>query len=105
MLPKDLSRKFGGIGPLVLCYKISKFINIVDVRTMETFEVDSATYWKTPFTALLDRSTLVPYLIINIENPDFEVNESKAAKRNRFKLAETEVQRDSDIGVNDQTYF
>lgn len=72
---------------------------------METYEIDSATYWKYPFTALLDRSTLKPYVVINIENVDFEVNESRAAKRNRFKLAEIEVQRDCDIGVTDQTFF
>ena len=34
LLPKPLSKDLGGIGPLVLVYKISKFIHIVDVQTM-----------------------------------------------------------------------
>jgi nonsense-mediated mRNA decay protein 3 len=105
MLPEKLSRKFGGIGPLVLCYKISKSINIVDVKTMETYEIDNATYWKYQFGSFMTRSELTPFVVVNIENVDFEVNESKAAKRNKFKLAEVEVQRDSDIGVTDKTYF
>lgn len=42
---------------------------------------------------------------MNVDNADFEVNESKAAKRMKFKFAEVEVQRDSDIGITDQTYF
>jgi nonsense-mediated mRNA decay protein 3 len=42
---------------------------------------------------------------VNIDNADFSVNESKAAKRMKFKFAEAEVQRDSDIGISDQTYF
>ena len=105
MLPDKLSRKFGGIGPLVLCYKISKSINIVDVKTMEAYEIDNATYWKYQFGPLLSRSDLVPFVVVNIDNVDFNVNESKAAKRNKFKLAEVEVQRDSDIGVTDKTYF
>jgi len=105
LLPQKLSRECGGIGPLVCCYKISKSINIVDVVTMETYEIDSATYWKNPFYSLLTRPNMVQFRIRNIDNADFDVNESRAAKRNRFKFAEAEVQRESDIGVNDKTYF
>ena len=34
LLPKSLSKELGGIGPLVLVYKISNFVNIVDIKTM-----------------------------------------------------------------------
>ena len=34
MLPKFLSKDLGGIGPIVLVYKISKFIHIVDINSM-----------------------------------------------------------------------
>lgn len=34
ILPKSLSQKMGGIGPMVLVYKITKFIHIVDIKTM-----------------------------------------------------------------------
>ena len=34
LLPKSLSKELGGIGPLVLVYKISTFVHIVDVITM-----------------------------------------------------------------------
>ncbi|CAI2387566.1 unnamed protein product [Moneuplotes crassus] len=105
LLPKKLSRDLGGIGPLVLCYKISKSINIVDVVTMETSEIDSASYWKNPFSSLITRPQAIAYVVRNIDNADFDVNESRAAKRNKFKFAEVEVQRYSEVGVNDQTYF
>lgn len=36
LLPRPLQLKLGGIGPLVLCYKISNAIHIVDCITMET---------------------------------------------------------------------
>lgn len=36
LLPKPLQNKLGGIGPLVLCYKISNAIHLVDCITMET---------------------------------------------------------------------
>lgn len=34
LLPKQLARELGGIGPLVIVYKISKFIHIVDINSM-----------------------------------------------------------------------
>lgn len=40
LLPSKLAKDLGGIGPLVLVYKISKFVHIVDVQTMRTFEID-----------------------------------------------------------------
>jgi len=40
ILPKALAKDLGGIGPLVLVYKISKFVHIVDINTMQTYEVD-----------------------------------------------------------------
>jgi hypothetical protein len=40
ILSKSLSTKLGGVGPMVLVYKISKFIHIVDIKTMQTFEID-----------------------------------------------------------------
>ena len=40
LLPKPLSRELGGIGPLVLVYKISNFVNIVDIKSMQTYEID-----------------------------------------------------------------
>lgn len=45
IMPKELSKKLGGIGPMVLVYKISKSVHILDVKTMQPFEIDRATYW------------------------------------------------------------
>jgi nonsense-mediated mRNA decay protein 3 len=105
LLSKELSKKLGGIGPLVLCYKISKSINIVDCVTMETMELDSPSYWKNPFVALMSRPSLSSFVIMNIEKPELFLDESRAAQRNKFKFAEVEVQRDSDFGVNNKSYF
>jgi len=58
MLPKNMAKEMGGIGPLVLVYKISKFVHIVDIHSMQTYEVDGASYWKNPFKALLTRERL-----------------------------------------------
>jgi nonsense-mediated mRNA decay protein 3 len=81
ILPKALSRKLGGIGPMVLVYKISKFVHIVDIKTMQTFEIDKSAYWKHCFKATLGRERMSEFVIINIENVDNDFNSSRAAIR------------------------
>lgn len=85
LLPKGLAKELGGIGPIVLVYKISKFIHIVDINTMQTFEVDQITYWKTPFKALFGRERLTEFIVLDIETIDTNMNDSRAALKQKFK--------------------
>ena len=78
MLPKYLAKDLGGIGPMVVVYKISKFIHIIDIHTMQTYEVDPVTYWKNPFKALLGRERLTEFIVLDIENVDTDLNDSRA---------------------------
>lgn len=95
------------MGPLVLVYKISTFVNIVDVLTMKTYEMDGNQYWKHQFKALCGRDRLSEFIVLNIENTDFgdSLNVSRAAAKQRFKMVQVEIARVSDYGVNDQTFI
>ena len=104
MLPKELARLLGGIGPLVIVYKISKFIHIVDINTMQTFEVDQMAYWKSPFKALLSRERLTEFIVLDIEEVDTNMNDSRAAIKQKFRQVRVEVARTADFGVNCQSY-
>jgi nonsense-mediated mRNA decay protein 3 len=79
ILPKALSKSLGGIGPMVLVYKISKAVHFVDIKTMQTFELDRAAYWKDIFKATLGRDRLSEFVVLNIENMDNDFNSSRAA--------------------------
>jgi len=81
ILPKALSKQLGGIGPMVLVYKISKFINIIDIKTMQTFEIDKQSYWSDKFGAVLGRDRLSEFVVLNIENMDNDLNSSRAVMR------------------------
>lgn len=81
ILPKPLSKLLGGIGPMVLCYKISQFVHIVDIKTMRTYEIDKKMFWKHQFKAVLGRDRMTEYVVINIENMDNDLNHSRAAIR------------------------
>lgn len=105
ILPKALSRELGGLGPMVLVYKISTFVHIVDVFTMRTYEVDQVLYWKYTFLGMCGKDRLVEFIVLNIENTDFEVNVSRAAHRQKFKFVQVEIARKSDFGHNDKTFI
>lgn len=105
ILPKKLSREFGGIGPMILVYKITKSIHILDINTMRTFEIDQVSYWKNPFKQLIGRDRLSEFVVLDIENLDTNVNDSRAAIKQKFRHIKVEVARKSDLGHNDQTYF
>lgn len=88
-----------------MCFKISKSIHLVDVTTMQTIEVDSPAYWKTPFFSIQNRIHFRKFIIINIDEPNFDPNESKAAERKSYKLVEVEVTREEEFGVMDRTFI
>jgi hypothetical protein len=48
---------------------------------MKTHEVAAQKYWETMFTACCSRDRLTEFIVLNIEEVDFEVNTSKAAAR------------------------
>ena len=90
---------------MVLVYKISKFVHIVDIKTMQTFEIDKQTYWKDSFKAVLGRDRLSEFIVLGIENIDNDFNSSRAALRQRFRQVQVEVARKEDFGVNDRTFI
>jgi len=48
---------------------------------MRTHEVAAQKYWENMFTAVCSRDRLVEFVVLNIEEVDFDVETSKAAAR------------------------
>jgi hypothetical protein len=61
-------------------------------------------YWKCPFKALLTRERLSEFVVMDIENIDTNMNDSRAAIKQKFRQVRVEVARSEDLGVNDRTY-
>ncbi|KAF9739209.1 ribosome-binding protein [Paraphaeosphaeria minitans] len=97
VLPIPLARKIGNISPLTLCNRIGTSINLIDPATLQTAEVDTSVYWRTPFRSLADVQELVEFIVLDIE----PMGQSKG----RHFLAEATVSRASDMGSNDSTYY
>lgn len=96
-LPIKLAKSIGNISPLALCYRVGTSINLLDPSTLQTADVPTATYWRSPFKNLADVQELVEFVVLDIE--------SLGQQSGRFFLAEATVARASDLGTNDRSYF
>ncbi|KAF7596736.1 ribosome-binding protein [Aspergillus hancockii] len=96
-LPIKLARSIGNISPLTLCHRVGTTINLLDPNTLQTSEVPTGIYWRSPFRNLADVTELVEFIVMDIE--------PLGRSNGRFHLAEATVARASDLGSNNQTYF
>lgn len=96
-LPIKLAQQIGNIAPLTICHRVGTSINLIDPRTLQTADVSTPIYWRTPFISIADVQELVEFVIMDIE--------IVGISSGRFLPAEATVARASDLGVNDTTYF
>lgn len=96
-LPIKLAQSVGNIAPLLICNRVGTAINLLDPNTLQTADISSPVYWRSPFRFLADVQELVEFVVMDIE----PIGPSKG----RLLLAETTVARASDLGSNSTTYF
>lgn len=61
-------KEFGGIGPVMLCYKTSTNVHLIDPLTFEVIDFDENTYWRHEFKSYIDRSVLQEFMIQNVSD-------------------------------------
>jgi len=88
ILDKETSKELGGIGPILLCYKQSSKIHLVDPMTFYSFEFDGSSYWKHGFRSYVDRTCMVEFIIINVEE---EIDYSKKYSRHSTSVVSQDV--------------
>lgn len=96
-MPIKLARQLGNVSPLTLCHRVGTSINLLDPLTLQTADVTSATYWRSPFRNLADVTELKEFIIMDIE--------PLGHSNGRYHLSEATVARASDLGSNDKTYY
>ena len=96
-LPLKLAKQIGNISPLTLCYRVGTSINIIDPNSLQTADVPSQLYWRSPFSPIADVKELVEFIVMDIE--------PTGVTQGRYALAEVTVARASDLGLNDTTYL
>lgn len=92
-LPLKLAQSLGGINQIVLCTRVTSFLQFVDPTTLEVAELSGNSYWKMPFNSLCDCRNLTEFYILHIEKSDHD-----CGKKVKGVLSDTWVVPLSDLG-------
>jgi len=106
LLPPALAKVIGGIGPIVLVYKVTTSVHIVDIHTMRTHEIDDVRYWRHEFKAIAGRERLTEFTVLGVEaldEKDFSV--SRATIKQKFRMVQVEVCRTDEFGTENLRTF
>lgn len=110
VLPLKLSRNLGTLSQLVLVSKIGAAIHVMDPLTLKRGEIDKDKYFRSPFTAIKSCKALIEYTVLD-STPvtTHEVTTGAGGRpvrpsQKKHRLAEVEVVRNSDFGVNDTKF-
>lgn len=105
VLPPKLVTTLGGVSPLMVCFRVSSGLHLIDPLTLKIVLVSSTQYWRHPFRPALTQEQLINYVVLDIEKGEVGNKQNKDGEDNdKVCLAEVTVVRDSDFGVNDRQF-
>jgi nonsense-mediated mRNA decay protein 3 len=104
-VPKGISQQLCGCPQLMLCHKVSNGVRLVDPLTLHGVDIASQEYWKRPLDPVCTRKHLTEFVVLNIEPveaPEMGTPmKHRLSGRGRMALADIEVAKAADFGVND----
>ncbi|KDO34280.1 hypothetical protein SPRG_01450 [Saprolegnia parasitica CBS 223.65] len=104
-LPLKLARQLGNISSLCIVTQVASSIHVIDPFTMQRAEIDNDKYWRYPFKALRSSKQLVEYTVLDSNPLQIPTLGGVPVRTNRkTRLAEMEIVRNSDFGVNDTRF-
>eukprot|EP00204_Picochlorum_oklahomense_P001058 CAMPEP_0118800054 /NCGR_PEP_ID=MMETSP1161-20130426/2076_1 /TAXON_ID=249345 /ORGANISM="Picochlorum oklahomensis, Strain CCMP2329" /LENGTH=525 /DNA_ID=CAMNT_0006727833 /DNA_START=183 /DNA_END=1760 /DNA_ORIENTATION=- len=99
-LPPKAATSHGGIGPVVLCTRVTNALTLIDPKTLQVATIEAPMYWRIPFRPMMSSKQLSEFIVLDIE----PVDAKGCHQQGKLHLAECVVARLSDFGANDQTY-
>ncbi len=100
-LPPKVATSHGGIGPVVLCTRVTNALTMIDPKTLQVATVEAPMYWRMPFKAMMSGKQLTEFIVLDIE----PATAKGCHQHGKLRLAECVVARLSDFGANDQTFM
>ncbi|KAJ7446898.1 NMD3 family-domain-containing protein [Mycena galericulata] len=82
-IPPKQARQMSNINPLAICARVGNSLQLLDPTTLQSADISSAAYWRTPFDSLATVSDLVEFTVLDIE-PD-------GRTRGKYVLADAQV--------------
>ncbi|KAF2871436.1 nonsense-mediated mRNA decay protein 3 [Massariosphaeria phaeospora] len=97
VLPLALAKKSGNISPLTICHRIGTSLSLLDPTTLQTADISTDVFFRTPFRSLADAHDLTEFIVLDVE--------PLGTQKGRYFLAEATVAKASDMGANETTYY
>ncbi|TDH68952.1 hypothetical protein CCR75_004320 [Bremia lactucae] len=101
ILPRKVAQSCGNIADVTLCARTTSLVHLVDPFSGQHAELSTDKYWKTPFLPLASSSDMVEFIVLDVE----PVDTPSALIDSKSIVADVEVARASDFGVNDTTFY
>lgn len=105
VIPKGFSDLLNSAAPIMICHKMSTTVHLVDPLTLRGCDIPSYEYWKKPFESAATRSQMTEFTVLNVEDVESPEVGTRAkhhlAGRAKMRLADIEIARSADLGVND----
>jgi len=95
-LPPKLAMSAGNISPLLVCYKVTGTIYLVDPVTLQTASISTQGFWTYPFRSICNAKQLLEYTVLDVV--------PSGPSNGKFMLADVLCARSSDFGTNDTTF-
>ena len=67
ILNKEQYKKFGGIGPILLCFKQTSFLSFIDPISFDMKTLDNNSYWRYELKSYVNRNCMSEFLILSCE--------------------------------------
>lgn len=97
----------GLAGSLALVHRVTSVVQLLDPSTLRMVDLTADKVWKSPMTPIVTASALTEFVVLDVELLDHHHGSTTVALTGaaaRFKLAEIEVAKASDMGVVDTTF-
>ncbi|KAI9490451.1 NMD3 family-domain-containing protein [Zychaea mexicana] len=96
-LPRKVANSLGNLTPLLLCTRVGNTIHLVDPNTLNSADINTTVYWRSPFLPLASAKGLTEYYVLDVE--------PLGPVKGRQVLADVHVARMSDFGHNDNEFI
>jgi len=104
-IPKGHTDLLNSSAPLMICHKMSTSVHLIDPQTLRGCDLPAYEFWKKPLFPAATRTQMTEFLVLNVEEVDRPetgtLPKHHLAGRGKMKLADVEVARSQDFGVND----
>lgn len=66
-LPPKQARSLSNVAPLTVCTRVGNSLHLLDPATLQSVDVSSQVFWRTPFDALASVTDLVEFTVLDVE--------------------------------------